>query len=171
MGLFSYICGTFKCLRCKNVVSECIQTKLFHVTPESSSKQYHIGDHVAIDGLGDYIEICPWAGADPLRVVVGDWSCDVCGLNYQWAPVTFEVKGSASAAQPFLAKIAAIETFVPGALAFAGVHYIEEALAELAFFPDQRPDSISVVKKWSVEQKVASIAGGYTRWVQEVATK
>lgn len=166
MGFFAYICGNVTCVRCGADQRGCVQTKLMQVSAENASKEYSVGDRVVVDGLADYCPLLPPTPNDPLRLVVGEWTCAVCHLNYQWAVVTLDAAG-AVAGGPFSTTIWSFETFVPcEAGALGGIHYLSEDLVNLA----GRSDGDSF-QRLPVSKRIAAVVEGYQRWLEEVALK
>ncbi len=171
MGLFTHVCGNFKCVRCGNETADCIQTKLFRVTVENHSKEYRGGDLIIIDGLDNYCPVYPWKAGELLRVVMGDWGCGICHLNWQWAVVAFQPMDiKDNLLLPFSAKIETIDTFVPtSAERFDGINFIESDLAELAISLQQpSDDGKSPFADMAVDKRIATIVAGHRRWLENI---
>ena len=141
MGSFCYVCGELKCIHCNTIQDACFSTKLLSANAHNNSKEYRQGDLVIIDGLGDYCAIRAWQPGEILRVVMGDWECGACDLNYQWALVAFRrMENHNDFLEGFPARIDNIQTFVPVSIeSFADIHFVERELADLAAFTMSGP--------------------------------
>ena len=160
MGLFVTLNHEFKCIRCGSSDERSIQTKLLRTVPENSCQLYRVGDTEVIDGLDDYFQLLAWRPHEPLVVVVGDWDCSDCQLNWQWAKAIFEINPSADGLSAKIVDLSEIQPLQPDEL--AGVHYVESDLAELS----------GVVEEWdslSVQARCEQISTGYRKWCVEVA--
>jgi hypothetical protein len=172
MGWFAQICGTFSCVRCGKVSYDCIQTKLLQVNATNSGKDYGEGSEVIVDRLADFVELYPWRTSDPLRVIIGDWSCSSCNLNCQWATVSFHVLDHVPPVDTWRAVIESVQGMVPNkATAFSDVHYVDEMLAGFAAYPSTpTADTIARLRRLPPEHRVAQIAAGYQRWLHDMDT-
>jgi hypothetical protein len=146
-----------------------MQTKLLHVTCENSMREYRVGDSAIIDNLEDCCAIYPRHG-DDLRAVLGPWWCPVCGFDYQWASVCFEVIGpSNDTGVPVT--IQSIESFVPtDPQTLDGVHYVGFDLAEFSEYRSgfSPAEIITRFEKLPIEQKIDQIIAGHGRWLREI---
>jgi hypothetical protein len=172
MGLFVYFQGRFECVRCRRMSDACIQTKLLCSQADNSSRPYGVGDSEVLDRLDDYCPLHPWDGRSPLVVVVGDWDCAHCGLNWQWAKAILEVT------QVFgrlVATLRELSGFQPGqASELTGVHFVEADLAELSGLWERpprynRPEGFLRWQAYPVPERCERVAAGFRSWCREVA--
>lgn len=172
MGLFVHLSGRFECIRCRKVSDAWFQTKIFRTDVDNSSHTYSVGDSEVLDGLDDYCPLHPWDGTSPLVVAVGDWDCNYCSLNWQWAKAVFALRGPS---QPTMATVTELSTLQPFQTSdLDGIHYLQSDLAELSgLFGEGRtfnwPTGLINWKACSVGERSERVANGYRLWCQEVA--
>ena len=78
-----------------------------------------------------------WDERESLRIVIGPWGCEMCGFDYQWAEILFEVTGHQKSNTVFAAQIASVDTFVPETPeVFDKIHYVYYTLAEFVNYPE-----------------------------------
>jgi hypothetical protein len=178
--MFDWLAGTFTCIRCKADSETWIQTKLFD---RMEGVYYRAGDSEIIYGLDGFLPLHPWAkprwNRRWLAIVVGDWTCDKCGLNWQWAKLglwvaPWDYGGPHPADYGLIGHVHSLETFVPRTPnAFDGVHFVEFDLAELSGLWGKPPydyqEGNAAWSAHSVEQRVAFMVAGYRAWCSEVA--
>lgn len=172
MGFFVYLQDRFECVRCRKVSDASIQTKLLRSEIDNSSHVYRVGASEVLDGLGNYCALQPWDRSSQLTVAVGDWDCDHCGLNRQWAKAVFDVRAMA---QPLVATIVELSVLRPSrSEELASVHFVEPELAELSGLWKRLPqhDWHAGLADWharSVAERSELIVTGYRLWCREVA--
>jgi len=166
MGLFVYVVGKLHCLRCHAQSEARIQTKLFTVDRQNSARDYCVGSsaEVELSRMNDYAPLYPWSNNDDLVVVMGDWDCQRCSLNWQFAKVTIGI--SYSQTDRILGSIKSISAFAPTQLQdFAGVHRVEEDFVRHGEFLSHQ-NWIDTV----IEVRCARMLLGFHRWCREVAS-
>lgn len=180
MGFYVYLVGDMECVRCKQRTFAGIQTKLLRTDAENHGKDYFVGCREEIDGLdGDYQGLEPWDESSLLQVVVGDWDCAHCGLNWQWARATFEVSSKKPqiklGSNRYDATLRALVPFRPWCVEdFNGIHYIEPDLAELSGLwgqPYDRPDGKKRWQALGLMQRKALVVAGYKQWAYEMCSR
>jgi hypothetical protein len=160
MGLFVTLDGDFECVRCGYNSERSIQTKLLRTAPENSCHPHRVGDTEIIDGLDDYAPLFAWYRTELLVVVVGDWGCPNCQLNWQWAKVVFNVNERNDVLDATIASLSGFQPYQPNDL--IGVHYLEFDLAALS----------DATEKWgslTIESRCDLVASGYRSWCAETA--
>lgn len=171
MGLFVYFQGDFECIRCRRISDGWIQTKLLRTEADNTARPYRVGDAEVMDGLDDYCPLHPWDGRSPLCVAVGDWDCDHCGLNWQWARAVFEVRAEAGGLSATIRELAGLQP--RGAAELEGVHFVEPDLAELSglWAPphDSWPEGLARWQASAVPERCERVAAGFRSWCREVA--
>lgn len=170
MGLFNYVCGSFNCARCGTVSDDCIQTKLFQTDERHSSFEYREGDVVCIDGLADYCVIHPWDGKGALACIVGDWTCNGCGLHWQWARIDFSSTNAVPDCQGIRSRIEQIEGFAPlSADKFSTVNFVDsDFVISLALGSVPPTDAIKQFHQLPVTERIDLLVAGYAKWLEEV---
>jgi hypothetical protein len=172
MGLFVHFQGNFVCVRCHQTSGASIQTKLLRAERDNSSRDYRLGDSEVMDGLEDYCPLNPWDGHSPLVVVVGDWDCNHCGLNWQWAKAVFDMERTEGVS---VATIRELSGFQPWRVEdLAGVHFVESDLAELSGLWERPPrynwpDGLLRWKACTIPERCERVAAGFRSWCCEVA--
>ena len=160
MGFFVTLNGDFTCIRCGSVRERSIQTKLLRTDAENSCRPYRVGDTEILDGIDDYLSVCSWQPSDPLSMIVGDWDCSDCQLNWQWANVVFDVSQNGGSLH---ATITNLTDFQPNhADDLAGVHYVEPNFADLSGAVD-RWDALSIQSRCDLTSL------GFRNWCVDVA--
>jgi hypothetical protein len=172
MGMFVYFQGRFECLRCRRISEASIQTKLLHSQANNCSRQYRVGDSEVIVGLDNYCPLQPWDGLSTLVVAVGDWECDDCHLNYQWAKAVFEVTKVGDTLQATILELSVLQP--RSAEDLAGVHFIETDLAELSGLWEQPPrynwpEGFLRWQACSMPERYERVAAGYRSWCRDIA--
>src|ERR1700728_4653976 len=130
MGLFVYLSGRFRCIRCRVEVDASFQTKLIRAEVDNCSREYRVGDSERIDGLDDFNPLEPWDGHGPLVVAIGDWDCPRCSLTWHWARLVLAVNNRGS--EGMLGTIEELSVLIPSRDEdLRGVHFIVDELAAL----------------------------------------
>jgi len=170
MSYATYICGTLRCLRCGHVAEECVQTKLIRADVNSAGREYRQGNSVVIDGLGDYLGISQLIHNPMLNVVIGDWDCSSCGLNYQWAKVCFQLTEITHRSDFMPATILSVESFAADQIAdYVGVDYIQDLLAEFARYPAlNRVNALPELRLQMPQTTIEQVANGYRHWINDI---
>jgi hypothetical protein len=172
MGLFVHLCGSLQCVRCNETTDACIQTKLLRTDADNSMRCYRVGDSEVLDGLEEFVPLYPWQEGTPLVAGAGDWACESCGLNWQWAKATFHV---VKENDQWIATLREIVDLRPGeADALLGIHYLEPDLAELTGLWVTGPgynweEGCRLWRECTIGERCARIAAGYRAWCEEVA--
>ena len=175
MGFFVYFCNRFRCLRCGMESLGHIQSKLLRTESDNSCREYHVGDSEIVDGIDDYCPLYPWNGSEPLVAAVGDWSCQHCSLNWQWAKLVLKVNDHTRFCDTFSATITELSSLIPGqASELAGIHLVESWLAESSGLWGRGPDYnwAGGLEKWinlPVADRCERVALGYRTWCREIA--
>jgi hypothetical protein len=149
-----------------------IQTKLLRHERDNCSREYGVGDSEEIVGLDDFCPLNPWDGHSPLVVAVGDWACQHCNLNWQWAKVVFHVDQVGSR---LVGTIRELIGFRPSrAEELAEFHYLVSDLAELSglWEPPPRFNWPEGFARWlacPVPERSERVAAGFRSWCHEVA--
>ena len=165
VGLFLYVVGKLDCLRCHAQSEARIQTKLFKVDRYNSADDYCVGNtqEIKLCRIDDYTPLHNWNNTDDLVVVMGDWNCKYCSLNWQFAKVTLGISYSETGCM--LGSLKSISTFAPTQLQdFAGIHRVDEEFIRYGEF--------LLNKDWidtSIEVRYARMLSGFQRWCHEVA--
>ena len=170
MGLFFYLVDRFECVRCRRVSNVYIQNKLLRHEADNSSREYRVGDVEKLVGLDDYCPLDPWDGRSPLVVAIGDWDCEHCRLNWQWARATFELQPASGDPIAILRELINFQPRQPSDL--IGVHYAESELAELSGFWTSPPgyNWQEGFERWTacpLAQRREHLAAGYRQWYRE----
>jgi hypothetical protein len=172
MGLFVYFRGQFECVRCRRESDAWMQTKLLRHEADNCSRPYQLGDSEALVGLDRYCALHPWDGRAPLVVAVGDWDCEHCGLNWQWARAVFDL---APVPGRLVARIRDLSGLQPRRAAdLAGIHFVEPDLADLSGLWERPPRFkwTEGLLRWQacpVTERCDRVAAGYRSWCREVA--
>jgi hypothetical protein len=172
MGFFVHLKGRFECVRCKKASDTWFQTKILRSDIDNSFHTYSVGDSEILDGLDDYCPLHPWNGISPLVVAVGDWGCDYCGLNWQWAKAVFTLQSPSLPTIATVVEFSTLQPFLSSEL--EGIHYLESDLAELSglFGRGKQfnwPTGLVNWKACSVDERSERVASGYRSWRQGVA--
>jgi hypothetical protein len=172
MGLFVYFEGCFKCIRCLRPSKASIQTKLLRHGLDNSSHEYRIGDAEEIVGLEDYCSLHPWDGGSQLVVAVGDWDCEHCNLNWQWAKAVFDVRRVAGRRVATISELSGLQPC--RAVDLEGIHFIEPDLAQMSGLwelPPQFnwPAGLARWQECPVSERCERVASGFREWCREVA--
>lgn len=168
--MFTCFQGTFRCIKCGTDSEAYIQTYLFKTDASNASHHYLVGESEIIDGIDEFCSLHPWNGQTPLVIVVGDWHCRQCGLNYQWAKVALSVVESSLG---LVGRVESIEMLVPRRPAdLNGVHWVQPDLAALSSHLSGNFDCRNDMAAWSacsVEQRCSLVVTGFRTWCTEVA--
>lgn len=172
MGFFVNFKGSFECVRCRMTSDINFQTKLLRSEADNWSREYRVGDSEVVDGLEDYCPLDPWDGCLPLVVAVGDWDCDHCGLNCQWAKVVLTVAQTGAGLVGTIRELSGLEPRQSADL--AGVHFIDPYLAELSGLWASQPhynwhEGLARWQECSVKERCEQVAAGFRLWCREVA--
>jgi hypothetical protein len=171
VGFFVHLLGDFECLRCGRKSTDRIQTKLLRHEADNSCRDYRVGDAELLVGLGDYCPLDPWDDRSPLVVVVGEWGCSNCGLGWQWARATFEVRPAAG--DP-IATLRELVDFRPWHAAdLVGVNFADEWLAAFFdLFSGAKYTRLEGFERWPaypLAERRERVAAGFRQWCREVA--
>jgi hypothetical protein len=171
LNVFTNFKGQLRCVRCAAVSDAVIQTYLFRTTAENAGREYRVGDSEAVDGLEEFYPLHPRDHRSRIVLGVGDWACDHCSLNWQWARVTLDLSRRGDELSGTVTAVDALMPWTPAAL--EGVHRVEPDLAELSTFP-ARPliDRREWLGEWAakpVATRCSAIASGFREWCREVA--
>jgi hypothetical protein len=172
MGWFVYLNAKLVCIRCRHTSDCAFQTKLFRSSHENQGRSYGVGDGVEIDGLDDYCPLQPRSNPATMTIIVGDWSCDHCGLNWQWAKMAVDLP--ITSGNP-VAVIREISAFHPVNLrSFDDVHFLESDLAELSGIWQPDPDYSwpAGYARWlelPILERCQRLVAGYIAWCHDVA--
>lgn len=172
MGFFVNLVGELTCLRCRRVSTACIQTKLLRHEADNSCREYRVGEGDEMVGLEDYCPLDPWDGRSALVVAVGDWDCDHCGLNWQWARAEFEVQPTEGYPVATLREFVGLEPWQASDL--ERVHYAESWLAELSGIWPTGADyrwweGFELWQACPLAERRERVAAGFRAWCREVA--
>jgi hypothetical protein len=171
MGLFTYIRGRLRCVRCGTESSGVFQTYLFRTDADNSCREYGVGDSEVVDGLDEFYPLYPWDGRSPLVLGLGDWDCDRCSLNWQWARVVLDVSRSAATLVGTIRVVDTLAPWTPSALDL--VHRVQGELAHISEFPGQvQGDWRAWLVRWEarpVADRSAAVASGFREWCRQVA--
>ena len=172
MGLFVYLVGDFACVRCRRMSAACIQTKLLRHEVDNSCREYRVGDAEELVGLDDYCPLDPWDGRLPLVVGVGDWDCQHCGLNWQWARATFDVQPTVGEPVAILRELVGLRPMQGSDL--MGVHFAESWLAELSdlWAPPPNYNWPDGYERWlacPLTERRERVAAGFRQFCRAVA--
>ncbi len=171
MGLFVHFRGGFECIRCRKTSDTYFQTRLLRHDADNWSRHYGAGDSEILVGLEDYCPLYPWDGSSPLIVAVGDWECEHCNLNWQWAKAVFEVAHTGGELLGTIRELAGLQPLRAADL--TGVHFVEPELAMLSGLWEQSfRNWLEGVARWlasSVEERCERVAAGFRQWCREVA--
>ena len=170
--MYVYIRGQLDCVRCRKTSDAWIQTHLLHTDSGNCGRDYHVGDSEVMDGLDDYCSIHPWDGSSPLVIAVGDWECEHCHLNWQWARAVFTVHQGVPHPSVTLRELSTLQPWQPSDL--GGVHFVEPDLAELSGLWARHPDYhwLEGVQRWNacqVPERCERVAAGFREWCRDVA--
>lgn len=174
MGLYVYFRGELECIRCQRLSDALIQTKLLHTDADNFLRSYRVGDSevMVMDGLDDFCPLYPWDGGSPLVMAVGDWACDHCSLNWQWARVVLDVRPGESHPTVSIRDLSTFRPWQPSDL--DGVHFVEPDLAELSGLWAS-PPSYNWSEGWdrwqacSLTERCERVSVGFRDWCREVA--
>ncbi len=172
VGLFVHLVGNFECLRCRRKSTDRIQTKLLRHEADNSCRDYRVGDAEELVGLGDYCPLDPWDDRSPLVVVVGEWDCRNCGLGWQWAKATFEVRPVAG--DP-IATLRELVDFRPWQAAdLVGVNFADEWLAAFSglWASGAKYNWFEGIEQWRARplaERRERVAAGFRQWCREIA--
>lgn len=148
-----------------------MQTYLYKTDGANNGNTYQVGQSNEIDGLGCYLPLSPWDGQSPLVVLVGDWDCEHCGLNWQWARVVFDVTAGNPHPIGTIREIVGMQPLCRDD--FRGIHFVEPDFAELICFGEEPRSGWQEFKqRWdamTLSERIAGVTAGFRSWSASVA--
>ena len=164
MGLFTYVRGPARCVRCGASSDGYLPTKLFKVDASTSCAEYRVGDRVFLDDVDWYAALHPWTDKSRLSVAMGDWTCAHCSLGWQWARVDLEVTHAGGVGpNAVITRVSELVPLRPDDL--AGIHFVDDELARLSAWAPWTEEFL----RCSAVEKANKIVAGYRAWAEEVA--